>query len=400
MMRKAQRVAGVGSWQWDATTDRNVVSDELCRIFGLPTGQPIPDFKDQDGKIYSHESWVILDRAVREAIQGGKGYELELQGLRNGEPFCVLTRSEVVRDAHGKITGLRGTVQDVTQARRAAEERERLLEAERQARSDTERASRLKDEFLATLSHELRTPLNAILGWSQILRRRDQLDTEVGEGLAVIERNARIQVQLIEDLLDLSRIISGKLRIDIQRVELSDVIRAAIESVRPSADLKGIRIQTVIDNHAGPVRGDPARLQQVVWNLLTNAVKFTPKGGNVQVALERVNSHIEITVADNGAGIAPDFLPHVFERFRQADASTTRKHGGLGIGLAIVKSVVEAHGGNVRAKSPGENLGTTFSVEMPVMVVQEISPAEPRAHPARRSRALPKLPVMIRFSME
>jgi signal transduction histidine kinase len=265
--------------------------------------------------------------------------------------------------------------------RRAAEERERLLEAERSARAEAERVSLLKDEFLATLSHELRTPLNAILGWSQLLRARGHADEEFNEGLAVIERNTKLQTQLIEDLLDMSRIISGKVRLDVQRVELADVMKAAIASVRHSADAKEIRLQVVLDPLAGPVRGDPARLQQCFWNLLSNAIKFTPRGGRIQVSLERVNSHLEACVVDNGEGIKPEFLPHVFERFRQADASTTRRHGGLGLGLSIVKHLVELHGGTVRAKSAGEGQGATFCIELPVMVVHPHDPGSPREHP-------------------
>jgi CheY-like chemotaxis protein/two-component sensor histidine kinase len=190
----------------------------------------------------------------------------------------------------------------------------------------------------------------------------------ITEGLEVIERNSKVQAQLIEDLLDLSRIISGKLRLDVQSVNLAEVIEAAIASVRPAAEAKDIRLRSVLDSLAAPVNGDPARLQQVVWNLLSNAVKFTPRGGQVQIVLERVNSHVEIIVSDTGMGIKPEFLPFVFDRFRQADASTTRKHGGLGLGLSIVRQLVEMHGGNVRAKSPGEGQGATFSIELPISI--------------------------------
>lgn len=266
---------------------------------------------------------------------------------------------------------------------RAAEERERLLEAERAARAEAERVGLMKDEFLATLSHELRTPLNAILGWSQILRSRERPATQhdMVEGLEVIERNTRVQAQLIEDLLDMSRIISGKLRLDVQPVDLQDVVRAAVASVRHSAEAKELRLQVVLDPAAGPVRADPDRLQQCFWNLLTNAIKFTPKGGRIQVSLERVNSHVEVCVTDSGQGITPDFLPHVFERFRQADATTTRRHGGLGLGLSIVKHLLELHGGTVRVKSEGEGKGATFCVELPLMVVHPADTEEARAHP-------------------
>jgi signal transduction histidine kinase len=262
-------------------------------------------------------------------------------------------------------------------------EREALLESERAARLDAERVSRMKDEFLATLSHELRTPLNAILGWSQLLRMTDLSPADATQGLETIERNARMQVQLIEDLLDMSRIISGKMRLDVQRVDLATIIQAALDAVRPAADAKNVRLQSVLDPLAGPIAGDPNRLQQVVWNLLSNSVKFTPKGGRVQVLLERVNSHVEISVTDTGAGIRPEHLPHVFDRFWQSDASTTRKYGGLGLGLSIVKQLVDVHGGQVRAKSPGEGLGATFIISLPLPL------ARADAHPARHHPTTP-----------
>jgi CheY-like chemotaxis protein/two-component sensor histidine kinase len=247
----------------------------------------------------------------------------------------------------------------------------------------------MKDEFLATLSHELRTPLNAILGWSQVLLGTDPPDAgTLADGLRTIERNARAQTQLIADLLDMSRIISGKIRLDVQRLDVAAVIEAAVAAVRPGAEAKGVRLQVTLDPVAGPVRGDPGRLQQVLWNLLSNAIKFTPKGGRVQVVLERVNSHLEVVVSDTGEGIRPEFLPHVFERFRQGDASTTRRHGGLGLGLSIVRQLVELHGGSVRAKSPGEGRGATFVVMLPVAALHEDAEAAAgRGHPAAPSAA-------------
>jgi PAS domain S-box-containing protein len=266
-------------------------------------------------------------------------------------------------------------------ARRAAQERQELLSREREARTAAERMSELKDEFLANLSHELRTPLNAILGWAQMLRLGNRSDADVKKGLETIERNARVQTQLVEDLLDMSRILSGKLRLDVQSVEPTTFIEAALDTVRPSAAARGIRVESLLDGAAGPVAGDPSRLQQVMWNLLSNAIKFTERGGKVQVLLERVNSHIEITVADTGAGISAEFLPFVFDRFRQADASTTRRHGGLGLGLSIVKHLVELHGGSVRVASAGAGQGATFSVLLPVVVVHRTG-REPRQHPS------------------
>ena len=270
-------------------------------------------------------------------------------------------------------------------------ERRRSEQALQAAKNEAERNSRMKDEFLATLSHELRTPLNAILGWSQVLRADHADPDDLAQGLATIERNARAQTQIIEDLLDMSRIISGKVRLDVQRIDLAPALEAAIETMRPTADAKGIRLQTVLDPIARPVSGDPNRLQQVFWNLLSNAIKFTPKGGRVQVLLERVNSHLEVSVIDSGEGIAADFLPHVFDRFRQADASTTRQHGGLGLGLAIVKQLVELHGGSVRVKSGGRDQGTTFVVSLPLTVLHA-EPAPPeteRRHPQAGASSAP-----------
>ena len=265
-----------------------------------------------------------------------------------------------VEAASSSIPWQRGTaiqmiLRDISERKRAEEEKSRLLASERVARSNAEHANRMKDEFLATLSHELRTPLNAILGWSQLLRGGNAEKDELNQGLDTIERNARAQTQLIEDLLDMSRIISGKLRLDIQRVVPSSFIKAAIETIRPAAEAKGIRLEPILDPAAGPVAGDPNRLQQIVWNLLSNAVKFTPRGGKVQIILARVNSNIEITVSDTGQGILADFLPFMFERFRQQDARTTRRHGGLGLGLSIVKQLVDLHGGAVEAGSCNHN---------------------------------------------
>jgi signal transduction histidine kinase/ActR/RegA family two-component response regulator len=267
---------------------------------------------------------------------------------------------------------------NLEQMKRSAEERDRLYRAAEEARAEAEAANRMKDEFLATLSHELRTPLNAIVGWARILSSGKVDGADMEEGLSAIERNSQVQARIIEDLLDLSRIISGNLRLEVQRLNLIEVIEAALVAVMPAANGKGIRIHKIFDSLAGPVMGDAGRLQQVVWNLLSNAVKFTPKGGKVQVLLERVNSHVEVSVVDTGMGIRPEFLPHVFDRFRQADSSTTRRHGGLGLGLAIVKQLTELHGGTVRAKSPGEGQGSTFVVSLPITVVHEAPPEKVR----------------------
>lgn len=235
------------------------------------------------------------------------------------------------------------------------------------ALSLAETASLARDDFLATVSHELRTPLTSIIGWIQLLRlERDE--AALTEGLETIDRNARAQSRLIEDILDFSRINAGKLGLSVRPLDLAEIIDAAIDIVRPSAAAKGLRVDRVLDSEAGYVSGDPDRLQQVAWNLLSNAVKFTPRGGRVQVRLERVESHCELTVSDTGQGISPKFLPYVFDRFSQADSSSTRSHAGLGLGLGIVRHVVELHGGTVQAFSPGEGQGSTFAVRLPLLV--------------------------------
>lgn len=289
-----------------------------------------------------------------------------------------LSRAMPQRDEHGNITSWFGTNTDVTEQRELMREREELLVAERAARADAEHVGRMKDEFLATLSHELRTPLNAILGWSHIMRRGSGDPASMSEGLAVIERNARAQSQLIEDLLDMSRIVSGKLRLDAQPVDLGTCVLRAADVLRPMLDAKQIALQMSIDPSAGPMNGDPGRLQQIIWNLLSNAAKFTPRGGRVEVSVRRADSRLELKVSDNGIGIEPHFLPHVFERFRQSDSSSTRQHSGLGLGLAIVRQLVELHGGTIEVRSDGVGKGATFIVFFPIPAALRVEYA---AHP-------------------
>ena len=250
---------------------------------------------------------------------------------------------------------------------------------------EAQSANRTKDEFLAVLSHELRTPLNAIVGYSRLLRGGILAAEKVDRALETLERNASALTQIVEDILDVSRIVSGKIRFDVQPVNLPLVIDNAVATVQPAADAKGVRVQTVVDPRVAPIAGDPDRLQQVVWNLLSNAVKFTKRDGRVQVRVERVNSHVEIVVSDTGSGIRADFLPYVFERFRQGDAGTTRKTGGLGLGLAIVRSIVEMHGGTVEASSEGEGKGSTFVVRLPIMIVHAESREGRRQHPVTKT---------------
>jgi PAS domain S-box-containing protein len=353
------------------------------RMFGYPAAEAV-------GKHITilippdrlHEERIILDRIRRGARVGQ--YET-IRMRKDGSQFDVALTVSPVKDASGKIIGASKIARDITDRKLAAKEREELLDAERAARTEAERVSLMKDEFLANISHELRTPLNAILGWAQLLASGKASAEDMAQGLDTIGRNARLQATLIEDLLDMSRIVSGKVRLDVQQTDLGSVVELAVSAVRPSAEAKGIHLRKIIDPLIGPVTGDPNRLQQVVWNLLANAVKFTPKGGSVEVLVQRVNSHLEVTVHDSGMGIGPEFLPYVFERFRQGDSSITRVHGGLGLGLSIVKHLVELHGGSVRAHSAGTDRGATFVVSLPLAPVRSDARRE---HPTTPSRPI------------
>ena len=284
---------------------------------------------------------------------------------KDGRLIQVSLTVSPIKDARGKVIGYSKIARDITAQKKAEAERDALLKSEHEARAQAEDANRVKDEFLAVLSHELRTPLNAILGWASLLRS-GKLDPEnVERALEIVERNAKAQSKLIEGVLDVSRIVSGKLQLDVRPLQLSSVVQAAVDSIRPAADAKNMTLRVVSEGQSEPlVRGDANRLQQVLWNLLSNAVKFSPAGSEIRVGLHSVNSHVEIAVEDNGQGIPREFLPHVFDRFRQADASTTRRHGGLGLGLAIVRHLVDLHGGSVTAESEGLNQGATFRVRL------------------------------------
>ena len=317
---------------------------------------------------------------------------------KNGRLIDISLTVSPIKGPNGQIVGASKIARDITEQRQAREALAAAYETAKQARAEAEQAafekeqlyhqaeesSRLKEEFLATISHELRTPLSAILGWTRMLRL-GQLSTEDhAKALDTIERNARAQAQLIDDLLDVSRIITGKLRMDVRPSDPNGFIDAAVEAVRPAAEAKGVRVQKVMDTGAVSIPGDPVRLQQVVWNLLSNAIKFTPRGGRVQIRSERVNSHLEIVVSDTGQGISPDFLPHVFDRFRQADQKTSRQHGGMGLGLAIVRHLVELHGGTVQAESAGPGQGATFTVQLPISPIYQVDDTAGRVHPGAR----------------
>jgi PAS domain S-box-containing protein len=349
-------------------------------------GQPAAWFFDDQG--------ATLAREMKDARSIGRATSSGWRVRKDAGRLFVEGVLTAVRDDRGRLIGYSKLMKDVTDRRRIEAEREQLLQSERAARSEAERSGRMKDEFLATLGHELRTPLNAILGWAQVLRHTHALDGELAEGLGIIERNARAQAQIIADLLDMSSIISGKVHLEVQPVDLASIVESAVNAVRPAAQAKSIRLDVAIDGAAGKVRGDPNRLQQVFWNLLTNAVKFTPQEGAVAVTLGQSDSSLKVSVVDTGEGIDPAFLPHVFERFRQADASTTRRHGGLGLGLSIVRQLVELHGGTVTAFSDGAGKGSTFQVVLPLptkaaLPVTQADPSQPRRSPPLHAEMSP-----------
>jgi PAS domain S-box-containing protein len=401
-----------------------IVDSSDDAIIGKDLNSIITSWNQGAKRIFGYSAEEMIGTSILRLIPPERQGEEEeiLSCLKRGERFehfeTVRTTKEgrrlhvsltisPIKDAFGHVVGASKIARDITdrklseealrEAQKVADaanaDRQRLLESERAARSEAERANRMKDEFLATLSHELRTPLNAVLGWATALRAVHSPTPELEQGLETIERNARVQAQIIEDLLDMSRIISGKVRLDVQRLDLPAVVAEAINTVRTSASAKGVRLQTIIDPLNAPVTGDPHRLQQVFWNLLSNAIKFTPKGGRIQVLLERVDSHVEVSIIDTGEGISPEFLPYIFNRFQQADPSTTRRHSGLGLGLAIVKELVELHGGSVRVKSGGTGKGATFIVSLPLTVLHPLQERE-REHPQSKPRDLPPIPAI------
>jgi PAS domain S-box-containing protein len=336
-------------------------------IIGQSIFKLIPeDRKDEEPK--------IIDRLKR----GERVDHFETVRVRkNGESFPISLTISPMRNTAGIIVGASKIARDISELKANAREREVLLESERAARAQAEYANRMKDEFLSTISHELRNPLNAILGWTEILATSGGNPSDIKLGIDVIRRNAKMQARLIEDLLDLGRISSGKMKMNVEPANLKGIVVEAVASVQHAADIKRITIKTHLADVRSVLMGDTKRLQQVVWNLLANAIKFTDNGGTVSIHLAQVGSDLSLTVADNGRGIAPHFLPFVFERFRQADASTKRQQGGLGIGLALVKQLVELHGGKVRAESKGEGQGATFVITLPVSAVASEQPENP-----------------------
>lgn len=351
-------------WAAGATGEYDYLNQRWYDYTGMSTGAAPSKWQEvvhPDDMEHTIKVWTCC-------LESGEPYQVEYRLRRaDGSYRWFMGRAVPLRAPDGSIVRWFGTSTDIDEEKRVAAERETILESERAARGDAERANRLKDEFVATISHELRTPLNAVLGWVRILRR-DPSRATLEQGLEVIERNARTQARLVDDLLETSRAMSGKLRLDITAVHLASAVQAAVETIRPAAAAKGVGLEVTLESGLPPIAADSNRIQQVAWNLVSNAIKFTPRGGTVAVELKRLESSVRLTVTDSGMGMAAKFLPHVFDRFRQADATTTRQHGGLGLGLAIARHLVELHGGTIEAKSAGEGLGSTFVVELPISV--------------------------------
>jgi PAS domain S-box-containing protein len=376
-LRLALEAANMGAWEYEVRSEAVKWSSNLEAIHGLAPGSFGGTFDDFRKEIHPEDRQNVLESLAR-SIEDGAQHEIEYRIIRpDGTIRWLEGKGQVIRDGTGKAVRMTGLCVDITERKCAEEEREQLLRNEHAARAEAEAANRTKDEFLALLSHELRTPLVAILGWATTLMATPQPDEALtARALETIKRNARLQTRIIEDMLDVSRIVTGKLQLDIRPVDLPSIIEAAIATVQPTADTKGVRLQLTLDSAIGPVSGDPHRLQQVVWNLLSNAIKFTPSGGLVEIRLKESGSKAEITVSDTGEGIPTEFLPHIFDRFRQANSSTTRKHGGLGLGLAIVRHLVELQGGTVAAYSAGEDRGSLFTITLPCVTTHPVVPLE------------------------
>lgn len=370
--RLAIQVARLGGWRLHLDTKLVEMDERMREIWGAPTDAVTIPLAQVMERMHPDDRERVAT-AVNAALnpQSTGTYEIEYRLVwDDGTERWVLAKGQAQFAGEGqsrRTVDFFGTLLDITDRKQAEVERERLLQREQSAREEAERANRIKDEFLAVLSHELRSPLNPILGWSKLLQKGQLDKTKTAQALATIERNAKLQSELIEDLLDVSRILRGKLSLNVAGVNLVSTIRGAMETVRLAAQAKSIQIAASLAEDVGLVSGDSVRLQQVVWNLLSNAVKFTPPGGHISIRLERFDSSAQITVSDTGQGIAPEFLPYVFDYFRQADGATTRKFGGLGLGLAIVRHLVELHGGTVSAVSSGVGQGATFTVWVPLM---------------------------------
>lgn len=359
-LRMALDVAQIAAWEWHLASGQMRWSTDPEVLFGFPKGSFGQELRIM--RTVHPDDRSRIEEAVAEAVKSGV-YEAEYRAVRpDGTVVWITERGRLFSDTEGER--MVGISRDVTSERELTTERERLLKSERESRDEAEHQSRLKDEFLATLSHELRTPMNAILGWLSILESGKPI-RDMRSTLTVIARNAQIQARLIDDLLDMNRLTSGNVHLEISRVDVRSLAQATLQGLQPAADAKDVQILAFVEQTVGEVFADSRRLQQVLWNLVHNGIKFTPAGGRVYVRVQRVDRALQFDVEDTGQGISPAFLPHVFERFRQQDASSTRAAPGLGLGLSIAKQLVELHGGTIAATSPGEGKGATFTVRVP-----------------------------------
>ncbi len=362
-LRMSMDVGQIAAWDWDIATGRMTWSTDPEALFGFPSGAFGPELRIL--RAVHPEDRRRVESAVTSAFRLKSTYECEYRAVRpDGIVVWVTERGRVLETDEGVAERMVGVSRDISAQRRVEQERERLLVSERRARDEAERQSRLKDEFLATLSHELRTPMNAIMGWASMLAKGEMI-RDPRQVMAVIQRNAETQAKLIEDLLEMNKLGSGAVRLELRTLDIRATLDAAIQAVKPTADAKGIQLTATFEP-LPQMFGDERRIQQILWNLLSNGIKFTPASGSIDVNARGANGSIEVLVKDTGQGIAPDFLPYVFDRFRQADPSMTRDTWGLGIGLSIVKHLVELHGGTIEAASPGLGLGSTFKVTLPL----------------------------------
>ncbi len=361
--------------EWDTDFRVSRWSESAERLFGWKAEEVIGKHVDDWHFVFDEDIDAVEQVTNRQRVgEELQGVQRNRNYTKDGEVLYCEWYNSVLRDDAGNLVSVLSLILDVTARKLAEEERAALLVRERNARRQAQESDRLKDEFLATLSHELRTPLTSILGWAILIRKGEVEEANFDRAIETIERNARSQGRLIDDLLDVSRIITGNLRLDIRPINLVSVVEAAKDGLLPTAEAKRITLHTVFERENCLVKGDPNRLRQVIWNLVLNGIKFTPRGGSVTVRLECVEPYVRLKVSDTGEGIASEFLPYVFDRFRQAEGSATRKQGGLGLGLAVVRHLVELHGGNVKAESPGTGQGATFTVDLPL--------AEDRRDPA------------------
>jgi PAS domain S-box-containing protein len=388
----------------DALRLAAIVESSEDAIVGKDLNSIVTSWNGAAERMFGYSSAEMIGQSIRQLIPDDRQHEEDdvLSKIRKGQRIehhetvrrrkdgtliAVSLTISPIRNEHGDVVGASKIARDITDRIRADDERQRLLEIARSA-------SRLKDEFLATLSHELRTPLSAIVGYIRLMQSGLLPADKQSHALETVGRNATSLTQIVEDVLDVSRIVSGKLRLNVQPVELSEIVREAVETMQPAADAKGIRVDLIVDPVATQVSGDPDRLRQVLWNLCSNAVKFTERGGRVQIRVERVNSHVEVSIADTGIGISVEFLPRLFERFSQADSGVSRMHGGLGLGLAISRHLVELQGGRIWAQSPGPGYGSVFRVELPVRSVEAFAAVEARHHPSTPSSGTLQIPAL------